>query len=118
MTTKGTIERYFERLKQKADWPSTLADDMVFSSMTSPVKQVKGKGAFLERTKGFYSMIREVQVRDLVIDGDRAVALTHYELAPPNGGLQFASDVAEIFRVKQDKIDALDIYFDATPFPK
>ena len=118
MTTRDTIERYFDRLKQKGDWQSLIGDDLIFTSMTSPPRQVKGKSAYLERTKGFYAMIRVCEVRELLFDGDRAVALTRYELAPPNGASPFTSDVAEVFRVKNDRIVALDIYFDSTPFPK
>jgi hypothetical protein len=29
-----------------------------------------------------------------------------------------SSDVAEVFQVRDGKIAALDIYFDAAPFPK
>jgi ketosteroid isomerase-like protein len=118
MTTKETIQSYFERLTRKSGWESFLADDIVFSSLTSPVKQVKGKDAYLQATKRFYSMIADVRLRDLIIDGKKACALTRYELRPPNGGNPFESDVAEIFSVSNGKIDSFDIYFDTEPFPK
>ena len=78
---------------------------MTFTSFTSPVKRISGRGAYLESTKRFYSMITALKVRDLLVDGDRACALTRYELQPPRGSA-FASDVAEVFR------------FDSSPFPK
>ena len=118
MTTRATIERYFERLASRGDWESTFTDDMTFTSYTSPVKEVKSKAAFLSATKRFYSSIGSVQVRELMVDGDRAVALTRYEIRPPNGAPPFPSDVAEVFRVKGDAIASLDIYFDSAPFPK
>ena len=40
MTTSDTIADYFSHLKQGAGWESFLADDMVFTSFTTPVKQV------------------------------------------------------------------------------
>lgn len=55
---------------------------------------------------------------DLMLDGVRACALNHYELQPPNAGSAFGSDVAEIFEVRNGKIDSLGIYFDSSPFPK
>ena len=118
MTTKETIQRYFDRLQQKNGWESALADDMVFTSFTSPAKQVKGKDAYLQATKRFYSMVGSVEVRDLVVDGNRACALTRYELRPPNGAPAFASDVAEVFSVRNGKIDSFGIYFDSAGFPK
>jgi len=54
MRAKEAIEGYFDSLKQKKDWQSFLADDMVFTSFTSPVKQIGGKAAFSESTKRFY----------------------------------------------------------------
>ena len=39
MTTKAAIEGYFAGLRQKKGWDSFLADDVVFTSFTSPVKQ-------------------------------------------------------------------------------
>jgi ketosteroid isomerase-like protein len=117
MTTKETIEGYFESLKQKKDWQSFLADDMVFTSFTSPVKQVVGKAGYIESTKRFYGGIVAFEVRDRIIDGDKACALTRYQLQRPDAPA-FQSDVAEIFRVRDGKITSFDIYFDATPFPK
>ena len=118
MTTKDTIESYFSKLEQKNGWESLLGESMVFTSFTSPMKQVKGKDAFLQATKRFYSMIRSVEVRELIVSGDQACALTRYDLHPPNGGPAFGSDVAEIFAVHNGKIDSLGIYFDSAPFPK
>jgi len=117
MTTKDTIQGYFNCLKQKTEWESFLSDDMIFTSYTSPIKQVRGKEAYIEATKRFYSMIISVEVKDLMIEGEKACALTRYELQPPKGNT-FISDVAEIFTVKNGKIDSFAIYFDSAPFPK
>jgi ketosteroid isomerase-like protein len=118
MTTRATIERYFDRLASRGDWESVFAEDTTFTSYTSPVKEVKTKPAFLSATKRFYSSIGSVEVRELMVDGDRGVALTRYEIRPPNGLPTFTSDVAEVFRVKDDAITSLEIYFDSAPFPK
>ena len=117
MSTRDTIQAYFDSLKQKHGWESFLSTDMTFTSFTSPVKRVSGRDAYLDATKRFYSMIQAVEVRDLVIDGQRACALTRYELQPP-AGPSFASDVAEVFGVQDGKITSFDIYFDSSPFPK
>ena len=51
------------------------------------------------------------------VDGDKACALTRYQLQRP-GSPAFESNVAEIFRVRDGKIVSFDIYFDSAPFPK
>ena len=47
MNTRTIIEQYFEHLKTKSGWEASFADDMVFTSFTSPPKEVRGKAAYL-----------------------------------------------------------------------
>lgn len=118
VTTRQTIEGYFAALKRKTGWQDALATDMVFTSYTSPVKRVAGRDAYLDATRRFYASISDFEVRQLLVDGDRAIALTHYTIQPPHGAPPFASDVAESFSVRDGKIASFDIYFDSAPFPK
>ena len=90
---------------------------MQFTSFTSPIKRVTGKDAFLEATKRFYSMIKAMEFKGILVDEERACVLTRYELQPP-GGPVFESHVAEVFEVRDGKIKSFDIYFDSAPFPK
>jgi len=117
MTAKETVRRYFDALEHKNNWDSLLADDMSFTSHTSPNKQLRGRDAFLQSTNRFYSMVRSLDVRELIGEGDHVCALTRYELQPP-AGPAFTSDVAEIFVVKNDRIAEFDIVFDSAPYPK
>jgi ketosteroid isomerase-like protein len=115
MTTRNTIEEYFRALSNGDRWQAFLAEGMAFTSHTSPKKQVTGRSAYVESTKGFYSMIESLELRRLIIDGNRACALTRYQLQPP-GGEPFSCDVAELFTVKDRVIDSFEIYFDSAPF--
>jgi len=117
MGTKEVVQDYFGKLRQKGGWDALLGDDMVFTSFASPTKEIKGKQAYLQSTKRFFSMVVSVEVRDLIVEGESACALTRYELKPP-GGSSFRSDVAEIFTVRNGRIASFGIYFDASPFPK
>jgi limonene-1,2-epoxide hydrolase len=117
MTTRDTIQGYFDSLKQKGTWGDFLADEMMFTSFTTPIKRVTGKDAYLEATKRFYSMINALDIKGILVEGARACVLTRYELRPP-GGPAFESHVAEVFEVEDGKIKALGIYFDSAPFPK
>lgn len=116
MTTRDTIESYFTALQANDDWQNHLADEMEFTNHAAPIEHVAGRDAFIESTAGFYGMIDTLQVRDLIVDGNRACALTRYRLQPPSGD-PFTSDVAEVFTVENDKIDTFSIYFDTAPFP-
>jgi ketosteroid isomerase-like protein len=117
MNTRETIQGYFNALEASRGWESFLSQDITFTSFTSPLKQIRGKDAYLAATKRFYSGIVSVKVNHMLIEGDRACALTHYELRSP-GGDPFTSDVAEIFTVADGGIESFSIYFDSAPFPK
>ena len=117
MTTRDTIQSYFKNLSAKSGWEGFLSDDMAFTSFTSPIKHVKGKNAYLEATKGFFSMIKALEIKSILVDGERACTFTRYELQAP-GGPAFESHVAEVFEVRDGKIKSLEIYFDSAPFPK
>lgn len=116
MTTRETIESYFTALVDGNRWEDLLAEGMVFTSHTAPARQVTGRDAYIQANRGFYGMIDEMQVRQLIIDGNTACALTHYRLRPPAGD-PFTSDVAEVFTVDGDHIDTFAIYFDTAPYP-
>jgi ketosteroid isomerase-like protein len=117
MTTKDTIKQYLSSLQRKDGWQNYFADDVAFTSFVTPVKQLSGRTAFLEGTKGFYGMIVSLEVQTLLVDGDRACATTRYQLQPP-GGPGFTSNVAEVFAVSGGRIRSLEIYFDSAAFPR
>jgi len=117
MTTKEIVQGYFDALKKKKNWDASLSDDVVFTSFTTPMRRISGRAAVVEATKGFYSMIRAVEVKDLIVEAARACALTRYELQPPSGP-PFSCDVAEVFGVRDGAIVSFDIYFDSAPFPR
>ena len=54
-------------------------------------------------TQRFFSMVRSVAVKDLLLDGKKACALTRYDLQSPKGNA-FHSDVAEILTVENGRI--------------
>ena len=115
MMTRKTVEGYFEALSAGRDWPSFMADGMTFASHATPRKEVTGRDAFLESTRRFYSMVEDVELRQLIAEGDRACAIARYQLRPP-GGNAFTCDVAEFFPVRDDRIRSFEIYFDSAPF--
>jgi ketosteroid isomerase-like protein len=110
MTTKDTIQSYFQALEQKKGWEAYLSEAMIFTSYVSPIRRVMGKAAYLDSTRRFFSMITSMELRELIVEGERACALTRYELQPP-AGKAFSSDVAEILTVKDGKIERFRFSF-------
>lgn len=116
MSTKQTIESYFAALQAEDEWKHHLAEEVEFTNHAAPVRSVAGREAVVDSTSGFYGMIKTVEVRNLIVDGNKACALTQYELRPPVGD-PFTSDVAEVFTVENGKISTFSIFFDSAPFP-
>jgi ketosteroid isomerase-like protein len=118
MSTRAIVGGYFAALRGGKGWQDSFADDMRFVSHIAPPRELRGKEAFVTGTARFYGSIRSFEVRQVLVDGDGAVALTSYQIQPPGNAPAFQSDVAEVFRVSGDKLVGLEIYFDSAPFPK
>ena len=116
MSTKETTEGYLAGLKhlEESEWVVFLAQDMTFSSNGKVVHE--GKEAYLQGTKRFFSRITSVEVKGLLIDGDKACAVLQYELQSPKGK-RLTSEIAEIYTVTNGKIRSYAIYYDNTPYP-
>jgi len=118
MTTLETIDRFFEALARRSGWETFFADDVSFTSYTSPVKRLPGRTATLQAASRFYSMAERLELLELLVDGDRACARTRYHVRPPSGASPFDSDVAELFTVRDGQITEFAIYFDTAPYPR
>jgi ketosteroid isomerase-like protein len=117
MATREILQGYFDRVEAKRGWEAFLSDEMQFTIFTDPVERVTDRGTSLERLQRFYSITKALEIKDMIVDGEKACVLTRYELQPP-GGPVFESHVAEVFEVRGDKITSFGIYFDSAPFPK
>lgn len=117
MTTRDVVFDYLEGVKRKQGWEQFLADDLEFTNFTHPVKRATGKEASLPGIARFYGMVKALELKHLIVDGNHACALTRYDLQPP-AGEPFESHIAEVFEVIDGKITSFGIYFDSAPYPK
>lgn len=112
MNTKDTVRRYFENL-HRGDWESLLDDDIAFSS--NGTEAPRGKKNYVDATRRFLQVAKAVDVKQLIVEGDKASAITSYTLRSPNGNASVC-DVAEIFSVKNGRIESNSIFFDLAAF--
>ncbi len=115
-TTRTIIDGYFDALRSGEGWQAYLAEDLAFTSLVNPARRLTGRDAYLAGTAGFFGMVRGLEVREVLVDGDRACVMTRYTLHPPVGE-EFVSDVAEVFTVRDGRVQALSICFDTAPYP-
>lgn len=112
-TTQETVQSYYEGIKRKDGWQDFVSDSILFDG--TGVKATKGKEAYIQVTSQFLRAVKSSQVREMIIEAERACVIVHYELISPKGN-SATSDVAEILLVKDGKIDSSTIYFDTAAF--
>ncbi len=112
MTTKGTVQKYYDGVARKDGWQSVIAEDMAFAQ---PGANTKGKDAYVEATARFLQRVKSSKVKELIIEGDKAYALVDYEVISPRGETRWFN-VAEILSVRDEKIASSTILFDTEAF--
>jgi|SRR6185437_7518380 len=112
MTTKEVIQKYFADLNERKDWESLIADNMKFSS---PSGKTEGKDTYVKATQRLISVVQSVKIKRLIIEGYNASVIANYNLTSSKG-LTSVMTVAEIFEVKNNKIQSSAIFFDTTAF--
>lgn len=113
METKDILQNYYDSIRDKGDIASFFADDMVFITNG---RKIEGKANFAPGINGFFSMVQSSEVKEMIISGERASTVVHYNLQAPNGQT-FSSDVAEFFSLQDGKFSTFEIYFDSAPYP-
>jgi ketosteroid isomerase-like protein len=116
MTTKELLETYYKGFAQKKGWDSVLSDEFKFvgGDMTKTTPIV-GKAAYIEIIKRFSQLFETMRVKEMIVEDDRACVIGNYDYVFPNGKA-INGDVAEIWKVKNGKLDALTIFFDTLTF--
>ena len=103
MTTKQLVQSYFQKVKEKSDWQSLIAENIKFES---PAPATVGKEAYLIAASRFFQMV----VRHLVVEGDKACVWVNYSLL--KNGRKFDCLVCELLEVQRIQIVSSAILFD------
>ena len=116
MTTSELLETYYTGFARKKGWESVISDDFKFvgGDMTK-TDPVMGKSAYVEVIKRFGTLFQTMRVKEKIVDGDRAFVRANYDYVFPNGK-SMNGDVAELWTVKDGKLDSLTIFFDTGTF--
>src|SRR5512138_908500 len=107
------LKAYYHGLSLKGDWHSMLSDDILLTGTIA--KESRGKDAFVNNN--FFKMVQSLTVKQMIVDGENACAIVSYNLTSPKGK-NFSSEVAEIWKAKDHKLESLAIYFDTAGFQK
>jgi ketosteroid isomerase-like protein len=111
--TKELLDKYYEGLRKKGDFGSILSD--AFSLTGTVVKETIGREAYVNNN--FFKGMLSLKIKSTIIEGDSACVIVNYDLMSPKGN-KFSADVAEVWNVKNGKLDSAAIYFDTAYFQK
>jgi ketosteroid isomerase-like protein len=118
MNTKELLDIYYKGFAMKSGWEEVIADDFKFigGDMTK-TEPVIGKAAYIEVINRFSKLFKSMRVKEMIIDGDSACVIGNYDYEFPVGK-KINGDVAEIWKVKNGKLDSLTIFFDTLSFER
>lgn len=115
MPTRDLILEYYRSLGQKNDhWQSLYSEDAVFSD-ASRTLEARGRDAVLKSFVPFLKRLESVKIKQMIVEGPAACAIIGYEYVNPRGE-KLNQDVAEVWKVEDEKLAALTIYFDLTAY--
>ena len=111
-STKEIITIYYDKISQKGDWQSIIADDITFTSVG---KITTNKKAYVEATTRFLQVVKSLKINEFIVEGNKACITVEYHLESPKGNTA-SCEVAEVLMVKDDKINSSCIFFDTESF--
>ncbi len=111
MSTRDLIQSYYDSINRKDEkWRELYNEDAVFAD-ASQTLNAKGKDAVIQSFTPFLKGVERAQVKQMIVEGDKACAIVSYDYINPKGK-KMNQDVAEVWRVKNEKLSQLIIYFD------
>jgi ketosteroid isomerase-like protein len=115
MTVREIVQHFYDGLAHKSDaWQDNLSEGVEFADASRRL-HAEGRDAFIQSFTGFLRALEKVRVKQLIVEGPDACAVVSYDYISP-GGARLHQDDAEVWRVVDDKIAGLTIYFDITEF--
>ena len=76
---------------------------------------IVGKEAYVQVIKRFSQLFQSMKAKEMIIQGDKACVIGNYDYLFPNGQ-KINGNVAEIWTIKNEKLQSLTIYFDTLTF--
>jgi predicted ester cyclase len=100
--------------EQNEIWKDLIDEDITF---TGPVRQVKGKEAYIKTTEDFFRMVRNFELKRYVANDNLLVTEVELTVAAPSGK-EIILDMAEFYETGNDQIRSVKVHYDATEFRK
>lgn len=93
-------------------WIDLVAEDV---SLEGPLANAKGKTAFIEVNKTFFSSIQSSEIHTIVEHNDRIITQITTKVLMPSGKT-ISLEISEWYEIKNNLIQSLKVYFDSHEF--
>lgn len=115
MTTEQLIQMYYQSLNKKdTTWQQLWSENAIFSD-SSQALIAKGKPEIIQSFTTFLKGMKSVKVKHLIVSGNDVCAILQYEYVNSKGEKMMQED-AEVWEIKDGKLDRMTIYFDLTAY--
>ena len=115
MPTMNLIQSYYESLAHKDDkWKELYSENAIFSDASGAL-DAKGKEAVIQSFTPFLKGVHGVKVKQMIVENEDACAIVEYDYLNPKGE-KLSQDVAEVWQIKDNRLNRLTIYFDLTGY--
>ena len=112
MANAATVVQTFQQAVGKGDYAAARKQLSDRFSFQGPIDTFDRPDAYLESIKKLHNIIERIEMKKLFVDGDDVCMLYDMVTKSPAG----TAFIAEWHRVKDDKIAAIRVVFDARPF--
>jgi ketosteroid isomerase-like protein len=112
---KELIGQYYNSLNQKDNkWQGLYSEDAVFSDASQTLNAL-GKTEVIQSFVPFLKGVGAVKLKQMIAEGEDVCAIVHYEYVNPKGN-KMSQEVAEVWKVRSEKLAELTIFFDLTAY--
>ena len=115
MTPKELVEQFYDYLVQKNDaWSTLFSENITFADAGMNINQA-GKEGVVNSFNQFLRSVEDIRVRQIIVENENVCAIVRYDYVNSERD-KLTQDVAEIWLVKEGKLESLTIYFDITAY--
>jgi ketosteroid isomerase-like protein len=111
-STRSILQEYYDRISQKSDWKSLIADKITFTSVG---RITYTKEEYVEATSRFLQLVTSLKINEFIVEDNKACITVEYSLKSPKGNTT-SCEVAEVLMVRDGKIYSSCIFFDTASF--
>ena len=109
-TIQSLIDVYYHGIARRAGWEEAIADSFVFVGGNAG-NGSRGRAAYAEVMRQFGRVFETVEVKESIVNGDRACVIATYGVVSPSGKRR-TFDIAEVWTAQEGRLTSLVIYFD------